>query len=74
MITKIGIVAGEIWQLLDNSGVTSLEMLKTKIDRPEPLILMSLGWLSREGHIVLEKEGDDFKVNLREKEAEEVKS
>ena len=67
MITKIGIVAGEIWQLLDSEGSMRLKEINGKIERPESLILMSLGWLSREGHVILDKEEDDFIVTLRDK-------
>ena len=74
MITKIGIVAGEIWQLLDNTGTIRVKDIKSKLDRSELLILMSVGWLSREGHVILEEEGDDFKVSLREKKTEEAKT
>jgi hypothetical protein len=28
---------------------------------------MSIGWLAREGHITLEKAGEDFQISLREK-------
>lgn len=74
MITKIGIVAGEIWQLLDNTGTIRVKDIKSKLDRSEVLILMSVGWLSREGHVILEEEGDDFKVSLREKKTERAKT
>ena len=73
MITKIGIVAGEIWQLLESNGTVSIEDIKSKLDRTESLILMSIGWLSREGHVLLEEEANDFKVSLREREMEKVK-
>lgn len=67
MITEIGIVAGEIWQLLESSGPTSLRDINSRLERPEYLILMSLGWLAREGHIVVDvdKEGEEFKIQLR---------
>ena len=78
MITKIGIVAGEIWQLLDQNEAMSIKDIIAKLDRAEFLILMSLGWLSREGHIVLDMQGDDvgnFKVSLRAKtETQKAKS
>ncbi|MBL7070900.1 MAG: winged helix-turn-helix domain-containing protein [Candidatus Omnitrophica bacterium] len=73
MITRIGIVAGEIWQLLEANDIMSLKNIVIKLDRPEYLILMSVGWLSREGHIVVDEEDGSFKVSLREKrKAEEM--
>lgn len=71
MITEIGIVAGEIWHYLDYHGEAMLsEMLKT-IDKPRDTILMSLGWLAREGHVVLKQEEAEYKIFLRE-EAQSV--
>lgn len=69
MIIEIGIVAGEIWQLLDKHGTLRMGEINSKLQRPEYLILMSLGWLGREGHIVVDwKEGapyKDYKITLR---------
>jgi len=65
MITEIGIVAGEIWHFLDEHGEVDLSDLVKGIDKPKDTILMSLGWLAREGHVVLRKEDDDYKVSLR---------
>lgn len=65
MITEIGIVAGEIWHYLDEHGEVSLSALVKGIDKPRDNILMSLGWLAREGHVVLQETEGDYKVNLR---------
>lgn len=66
MITEIGIAAGDIWHYLDAHKKSSLKNVVKGIDRPRDLILMSIGWLAREGHVVIEKEGSDYKVWLRE--------
>jgi len=65
MITEIGIVAGEIWQLLDRKHEIYLSQITKEIDRPKELIFMSLGWLAREGHVILKKDNNDYKVTLR---------
>jgi hypothetical protein len=67
MITEIGIVAGEIWHFLDKEGDVSLSDLFKGIDKPKEVILMSLGWLAREGHVVVKEESKDYRVSLREK-------
>ena len=67
MITEIGIVAGEIWHHLDDSGVATLDQLAKSLKRPKELILMSLGWLAREGHIILESSHSNFTAKLVEK-------
>lgn len=65
MITKIGIVAGDIWHYLDQKGETTLSTLFDNIEKERDVILMSVGWLAREGHIVLEKFDSDYKIKLR---------
>ena len=65
MITEIGIVAGEIWNSLEKLGEVSLDELIKEIDRPKDVICMSLGWLAREGHVLLKKDGDGYKICLR---------
>ena len=65
MITEIGIVAGEIWHFLDQGGEVELNKLVTGIDKPRDTILMSLGWLAREGHVILQEAENDYKVCLR---------
>jgi len=67
MITEIGIVAGEIWHYLDSYGEVSLNKMLESLDRPRDIVLMSLGWLAREGHVVLREENGDYKVSLRQK-------
>jgi hypothetical protein len=64
MITQIGIVAGEIWHVLDNQTDIKLSELVEKINKPKNLVLMSLGWLAREGHILLNGESD-YIISLR---------
>jgi len=65
MITEIGIVAGEIWHYLDEHRDSLFSQLVAGIDRPKELALMSLGWLARESHVVVRKEGADLRVGLR---------
>ncbi len=66
MITEIGIVAGEIWHYLDEHGPSQLYKMTSKINKPKNIILMSLGWLAREGHVILEGE-ENYKITLRKK-------
>lgn len=65
MITKIGIVAGEIWHFLEKKNKAGLEDMVKNIDHPRDIVLMSIGWLAREGHIVLEGDAPDHVVSLR---------
>jgi hypothetical protein len=65
MITEIGIVAGDIWHFLDQHGEVTLSNLVKGIDKPPDNVLMSLGWLAREGHVILQQVDNDYKISLR---------
>lgn len=53
MITEIGIVAGEIWNFLDKNQSAPVDTIVDSLHRSRDLVLMSLGWLAREGHVSL---------------------
>jgi hypothetical protein len=65
MITEIDIVAGDIWHFLDQHGEVLLSDLVKGVEKPRDDILMSLGWLAREGHVILQQIDSDYKVSLR---------
>ncbi len=65
MITEIGIVAGEIWHYLDQHQEVGLAELVKGIDRSRDNVLMSLGWLAREGHVILRENDGDYRICLR---------
>lgn len=65
MITKIGLVAGDIWNYLEKHDKKSqMKDLLADLGKEKELILMSLGWLAREGHIVLEGETNNYTIIL----------
>lgn len=64
MITEIGITAGDIWHYLDKHKTATLEELTRGIKKPKELILMSLGWLAREGHVHLGDEKTGYQTRL----------
>jgi hypothetical protein len=65
MIIEIGIVAGEIWHYLDQHGEANFSDLVKEIERNPDNVLMSLGWLAREGHVILVKINNDYRISLR---------
>ena len=65
MITEIGIVAGDIWHYLDQHGEVTLSNLVKGIDKPRDNVLMSLGWLAREGHVIVQNPDLDYLISLR---------
>ena len=67
MITELGIIAGDIWHFLDQYQESTLSVLVRKLDKPRDTILMSLGWLAREGHVHLRPEGSDYHISFHRK-------
>ena len=65
MITERGSTAGEIGHYLDTHGKSSLKEVTSGINTDKDRVLMSIGWLAREGHVVVEKTGSDYQVYLR---------
>lgn len=66
-ITEIGITAGDIWHYLDNNGSATLDQLTQGIAKEREIVLMSLGWLAREGHITLENPQNGYRAALTQK-------
>ena len=64
MITEIGIAAGDIWHYLDEKGSATLDQLAKAIGKPRELLLMSLGWLAREGHVNVQGPENGYRVSL----------
>ena len=64
MITEIGIAAGDIWHHLEQRQTATLEELVRAIGKPRDLILMSLGWLAREGHVNVKQEGSVYRISF----------
>lgn len=60
MITQIGIISGELLNVLEENGdldtVSLMALLKEKNPEvPPEVFYMAVGWLAREGYIVLIK-------------------
>ena len=73
MITQIGITAGAIWDFLDKNGTVELPRLVSDLEHPQDLILMSLGWLIKEGHVVLKRHKTDRTISLRKRAASKAR-
>ena len=67
MITEIGIVAGEIWHFLEKKQSIPLDTIVDGLKRNRDLVLMSLGWLSREGHVTLAPTDRGYLVTLNKR-------
>ena len=65
MITWIGLCAGEVWRYLDQTGGGApLTELFSKVKAPKETILMAIGWLAREGYVILRGTLSNVQVTL----------
>ena len=64
MITWIGFCAGEIWRYLDKHEKASLKSLYANLTAPKETVLMAVGWLAREGYVIVDGKLPDFTVKL----------
>ena len=65
MMTRIGLVAGDIRNYLDAKGrVAKMNDLIAGIGKKRDVVMMSIGWLAREGHVVLEDDSANYTVRL----------
>ena len=65
MITRIGLVAGDIWNYLDNhEGSADMEEVIQSVQKDRSLSLMGIGWLAREGHVLLSEEKSAYSIKL----------
>lgn len=65
MITEIGFAAGDIWRLLDEKGRIEFSSIVNNTVHKEELLLMAVGWLCREGHILLSLQNKKMYLELR---------
>ncbi len=69
MQEEIGTTAGAIWHALSAKGELSLAQLKKEVQAKDPLFHWALGWLAREGNIVITPEKRSFRIRLNETQA-----
>jgi hypothetical protein len=63
MMTNIGIVSGEILNLLDEKQTpVSITEIKCRVDEPVDVIHMSIGWLIRENYVRVIKGSETYLI------------
>jgi Winged helix-turn-helix domain (DUF2582) len=65
MQEEIGKVAGAIWNLLNAKGELTLAQLKKQVKAKEPVMDWAIGWLAREGKILIKQEKRSIRVRLQ---------
>ena len=56
---------GEFIPLLDERGASLFSQMADELPDSSELLFMALGWLAREGYVVVSLEGADYRVALR---------
>lgn len=64
MLETIGINAGKVWLVLDESGNQSIKELRKASGLIYYDLYAALGWLARENKITLEEKNDELYVKL----------
>ncbi len=62
---EIGVMAGQIWRLLNTDGPQSTVQISKKLKAKPALVDYALGWLAREDKIDLIEEKKTLKVSLK---------
>lgn len=65
MVEKIGINAGKIWAQLDAAGRVEVKNLKKLTKLTDKDLFAAIGWLAREGKLVLEEQEKELFVSLK---------
>jgi Winged helix-turn-helix domain (DUF2582) len=69
MHEEIGTTAGAIWQALNANGELSLPSLKEQVEAKSPVFEWAVGWLAREGKVVITRHQKSYRVRLNEPHA-----
>ncbi|MFZ0959271.1 MAG: winged helix-turn-helix domain-containing protein [Terriglobia bacterium] len=62
---QVGVTAGKVWQVLNDSGPQTLAQLKKRLNGSGELVGFALGWLAREDKIDISQEKKNLKVVLK---------
>jgi hypothetical protein len=63
-MNSIGAVAGQIWSYLHDRGSVSLTQLARDVDAPRDTVMQGVGWLAREGKVVISKDARSKQIRL----------
>jgi hypothetical protein len=69
MHEEIGTTAGAIWQALNANGELSLPSLKQQVEVKSLVFEWAVGWLAREGKVVITRHQKSYRVRLNEPHA-----
>lgn len=64
MQDRIGEVAGEVWDVLEEEGESSVSAIVKSLDAPRSRVHMAVGWLAREDKLEFIDKGRGNAVRL----------
>lgn len=65
MKDRIGEIAGDVWDYLDNQGSSSFSAIADAVDAPRSKVSMAIGWLAREDKLEFEDQGRGNSIGLK---------
>jgi hypothetical protein len=65
MQSDIGLVAGDIWRYLVESGDSSTIKIRVTLGISNTMLYLALGWLLREGKINIAPTDYSYKISLK---------
>ena len=65
MNEQVGVTAGKVWNMLNDSGPQTLAQLKKRLNGSGELVGFALGWLAREDKVEISPDKKSFKVALK---------
>ncbi len=63
-VDEIGTTAGQVWAFLTDNGKVSLSALEKGVGASRSLVDMAIGWLAREGKVVIQREERSVQIWL----------
>jgi hypothetical protein len=64
MSSKVGLIAGDIWYFLSESGESSPIKIKVALGISNTMLYLALGWLSREDKVVIEQNDEEYSYKI----------
>ncbi len=64
MIEKIGINAGKVWTVLDETGRQNVKDVKKTTKLTDKDLYAAIGWLAREGKVAMEEVDKELYISL----------
>lgn len=68
MVEEIGMLAGKVWEYLNDNGKATVKQITRRVHASETEVLMAVGWLAREDKLHFSTKGRSQYIELKEEE------